>query len=375
MIGNTREFTLTVYLTAILLIVSITSDPALADNPFMDPLDHPAKQQPNPSSRPFLDIEFTGKNLVAVGPRGLIIVSTDMGQSWTQADVPVQTDLVSVTFPAHSSGWAIGHDGVILYSDDGGSTWSRQLDGRQAMETFVEYYEQHPDIEETVISDALELTQMNYRNGPALPYLDMWFANESTGFVVGTFGQFAATFDGGHSWQPWLHHIDNSMAAQNLNRIQKIDNSIYIASERGDIFRLSDLHRGFFERIETGYEGTFFGVTGNTRILLAYGLRGTIYRSHDKGETWDEIAIPTQATINHGIALADEQGFIFVTQNGELLLTDSTAERLHVARQELPMHVTSMTVTPNGNLLMAGFAGIRQQPLPEFPGEGSRKLN
>ena len=35
------------------------------------------------------------------------------------------------SFPTPSTGWAVGHDGVVLHSTDAGRTWTRQLDGRR----------------------------------------------------------------------------------------------------------------------------------------------------------------------------------------------------------------------------------------------------
>ncbi|MEN1451047.1 WD40/YVTN/BNR-like repeat-containing protein, partial [Pseudomonas aeruginosa] len=46
-----------------------------------------------------------------------------------QAQVPVDVLLTSVHFPDANNGWAVGHDGVVLHSTDGGKTWSKQLDG------------------------------------------------------------------------------------------------------------------------------------------------------------------------------------------------------------------------------------------------------
>jgi photosystem II stability/assembly factor-like uncharacterized protein len=71
-----------------------------------------------------------GKRVVAVGQRGHVLISDDAGEKWQQSEVPVSADLVAVHFPDAEAGWAVGHDGVILNSTDGGRTWVRQLDGR-----------------------------------------------------------------------------------------------------------------------------------------------------------------------------------------------------------------------------------------------------
>ena len=45
--------------------------------------------------------------------------------------------------------------------------------------------------------------------GAENPLLDVWFDDDKSGFVVGAFGLILRTTDGGTSWEPWLHAIDN----------------------------------------------------------------------------------------------------------------------------------------------------------------------
>jgi hypothetical protein len=82
--------------------------------------------------RTLSDIAHTNGSLVAVGERGLIIVSRDGGLSWTQASVPVSATLTAVDFATDEKGWAVGHAGTILHSSDGGATWQLQFDGNEA---------------------------------------------------------------------------------------------------------------------------------------------------------------------------------------------------------------------------------------------------
>ena len=80
--------------------------------------------------------------LVAVGPRGLILVSRDAGASWTQVTTPVASDLVAVKFIDANTLWAVGHDAVALQSKDAGATWVKVLDGRSVYAMVHSYYEE-----------------------------------------------------------------------------------------------------------------------------------------------------------------------------------------------------------------------------------------
>ena len=66
---------------------------------------------------------------MAAGWRGLIALSDDEGRSWRQAEVPVREDLTALSFPTPAHGWAVGNEGVLLETTDGGAHWAKRLDG------------------------------------------------------------------------------------------------------------------------------------------------------------------------------------------------------------------------------------------------------
>ena len=76
-----------------------------------------------------LDITAAGERSVAAGERGHILFSDDQGGSWQQGKVPTTQMLTGVHFVNATRGWAVGHDGLILVSDDGGENWRVQHDG------------------------------------------------------------------------------------------------------------------------------------------------------------------------------------------------------------------------------------------------------
>lgn len=352
-------------LPAIALCLTISS--ALAEG-FRDPLDHPARMQTNLAEKPLLSVSFAGDRLVAVGARGLVATSDDGGKTWQQSEVPVQTDLVAVHFPTPEKGWAVGHDGVILYSMDGGRAWEKRLDGRQAETQFVRHYEERVAAGEAGLTDILDLTLLNYADGPSLPYMDVEFLDEREGWVVGAFGQAARTGDGGRTWLPALHLIDNDPPLL-LYDMERIGENLYIGSERGTVYKWTP-GSGRFEIRETGYEGTFLGVTGNESVVLAFGLVGTVYRSEDEGATWQPVELPTESTVNAAARLADGAGFAFVTQNGELLVADRLARHFRLIQTRAAMPLTDVAALADGKALILGLGGVRRIDLPLPAGAG-----
>ena len=100
--------------------------------PVGSPLSTPAMHVTPTQKTVLIDLARAGERLVAVGERGLVLLSDDHGQSWRQAAVPVSVSLSAVQFVDAHSGWAIGHAGVVLATRDGGESWVVQLDGRRA---------------------------------------------------------------------------------------------------------------------------------------------------------------------------------------------------------------------------------------------------
>ena len=65
----------------------------------------------------------------AVGKQGAIMYTGDGGTTWNQQSSGTTEDLCAVTFLDSTTGWVVGDEGVILYTDNGGATWSIQPSG------------------------------------------------------------------------------------------------------------------------------------------------------------------------------------------------------------------------------------------------------
>jgi photosystem II stability/assembly factor-like uncharacterized protein len=331
--------------------------PTRADSQFQDPLDCAAQTRHSLDRRPLLAIARAGASLVAVGSRGMIIRSEDEGKSWIQSAVPVQSDLLAVHFPTPTDGWAVGHNGVILHSSDGGRSWAKQFDGRVAAEVFRNFYAARGT--EAAAKATAQLEQ-NFKAGPALPWLDVWFEDAERGFVVGSFGMIAATVDGGKTWEPWLERIDDDRSL-NLNGIRGVGRNLYVAGERGMVFKL-DRKSQRFKGIATGYTGSFFGIVGTSESLLAFGLRGVLYRSGDGGTTWAPLKVPVEATVTAG-TVSGSGAFVLVNSAGQLLLGDRKGGSFTVIQPAAPMRYTGVLLASQGTVVVTGLSGIRTESI------------
>jgi photosystem II stability/assembly factor-like uncharacterized protein len=328
---------------------------------FRDVLDTPAIPSPLASSAPMNGLAKAGDDVVAVGQRGHILRSADGGQSWKQASVPVSSDLVAVSFPTPTQGWAVGHDGVVLHSTDGGATWTKQLDGRELGALMKGHYEklaQAGELGEDAETWLREAEQFGAQ-GAENPFLDVWFKDERNGFVVGAFNLILRTTDGGASWEPWLHRTDNPNRLH-FYALRQIGDTLYLAGEQGLMLKL-DEGGGQFKAVETPYQGTYFGLAGKPGAVLAFGLRGHIFRSENGGQSWTRIESGLQDGITSGTQCGD--ALVLVSQAGNALV--SRDDGLSFQPLKLAKRMPSAAAVCQGHdvLVLAGPQGVRSQPL------------
>lgn len=279
-----------------------------------------------------LDGAAAGARLVVVGERGHVLVSTNEGASWTQAEVPIRVLLTAVHMHDERTGWAVGHDAVILRTVDGGETWS-------------------------VVHRAPE---------EELPLLDVWFRDERTGFAVGAYGYFLATADGGETWTRRSVSEDDfhlnaliPVAADDTGTQPSASRRLYIAAEAGVVYR-SDDGGDTWRELPSPYAGSWFGgIALDEEQVLLTGLRGHLFRSADGGETWTQLATGTQALLTGAVRLPS--GAIIVTGlEGSVLTSRDEGRSVSTARLPLREGISAVLPLADGGVLLIGEFGIRR---------------
>lgn len=371
------QFILKLFLApcAFLIFSTVSTAQPSIENNFKDTLDIPAKRIGGAlklEQQPILAVTVVKEKIIGVGLRGLIVLSDDGGTSWRQAQVPVQSDLTAVSFPTQTRGWAVGHDGVILTTHDAGETWTKQLDGKMAVALLPDYYQKRVDAGDVGMQSYLDHSRLNAKVPAALPYLGVYFEDEQLGYVVGSFGSIMVTQDGGKTWEPWMHHVDNDKFL-NLNDIRHVGATLYMVGERGIIWKLDKIKQRFIS-LSTGYRGSLFSIDGHGDTLLAVGLGGTAFRSADGGTTWKLVGIGTSTNLTAISTTADSQLPVIVSQDGELFTGDAEWKIFQPLPIKQPITLaSSVTVDALGRLILAGYSGIRVQTLQLIPATGKEK--
>jgi len=315
---------------------------------FRDVLDVASRSSPLAARSLLCGLARAGKRLVAVGQRGHILTSDDIGRTWQQADVPVSSDLLAVHFPTAEAGWAVGHDGVVLHSADAGRTWRRQLDGRALGELLAAAYSQGSDAK--WFAEAKRFAAQGAEN----PLLDVCFQDARNGYVVGAFGLVLRTADGGKSWTPLLHATDNPKGLH-LYAVRRIGDAVYIAGEQGTLLKWDGSR---FAALASPYAGTLFGLVGNERAVLAHGLRGNVVRSTDGGRSW--AAVPTGVGVGLTASAVDALGrFVIVSHAGHVLVSSDDGATFVSRPLERTVPAAAVVGGDAGMLVVAGPRGVQ----------------
>ena len=267
-----------------------------------------------------LDGGYAGADLVAVGERGVILRSTDQGQTWQGAALPPSSTLTGVSFASGTAhGWAVGHDALILGTSDAGRTWQRQWQGRNLEDSFL---------------DVLALDAQHV-------------------IAIGAYGLFVTTADGGRTWER-RKILEEDYHLNQLSRGP--GGTLYIAGEHGTLLRSTD-QGATWRRIDSPYDGSFYGILPlDARTIVAYGLRGRIYRSVDDGANWTLVAndqrvlIATALRLRSGaIVFTGQSRGWFVSRDAALTITPWTSPPTPAVAQLIEL--------PGGSLLTLGEAG------------------
>jgi photosystem II stability/assembly factor-like uncharacterized protein len=328
---------------------------------FADPAITPAKVDTQAIHSPMLAVASAGNRFVAVGPRGVILLSDDGARTWHQASVPVSSDLVAVTFKSAKEGWAVGHDGLVLHTVDSGNSWTKMLDGKMAANLMASYYRRDPERNPAAEASREEADRFELDRG-GRPFLDVWFDDSRSGWVIGSFNIIFHTEDGGKSWVPWFDRVENRNAL-NLHAIRRIKGILYIVGEQGLLLKL-DPEKKRFVAIPSPSKGSLFGIASSGDAMIIYGLLGNAWRSRDEGQTWVPIDLPREGSVLASAELPDGR-IVLANQAGGLFASADNGATFDALgdRQLAPIYGIAVC---GSSMVLAGASGLSRITLTKL---------
>jgi photosystem II stability/assembly factor-like uncharacterized protein len=270
-----------------------------------DDLDLRAATGPEVQRAVLLDATRAGTRIVAVGERGIVLLSDDEGETWRQGVVPVQVTLTAVTFADERNGWIVGHDALVLGTSDAGASWTR------------------------LYADP----------GLEAPLLDVSFTDPLSGIAVGGRGNLFVTRDAGKTWEGEVIYGADEFDGH-LFDITRAPGALFLAAEAGAVQRSLD-GGATWQLLDTGYNGSFFGLMAlRTGRLLAYGMLGNIRYSDDGGNTWQAAQAPVGKSLLTGVELADgrvvlgglDGALVISADGGTTFVDEALPDRVDIAK-------------------------------------------
>ncbi len=325
--------------------------------------------------RLLLDVARVEDKIIAVGAFGHIIISDDEGKTWQQAKVPVSKTLNAIHFPSKNIGYVVGQDNTILKTEDGGQNWRLVHVDPDILssDTRSRAFSNEPN---SCSSTAKE------KDNCLIPLLSVFFRDDRNGLAVGAFGQALYTDDGGETWRwnplpkakvkdefedpkdPTDDYIEEQA---HLNGIaQTANGTIYVAAEYGTIYRSTDGGKNFTP-ISTGYNGSFWGVLALGNSVLAYGMRGNIWRSDNNGRSWRKLETTDSEGKVARQSFQDGTRFVKGLFNGRIVLTGlngvvatsaDNGRSFKTCTRTDRKGYAALTESGNGNILLFGEQGV-----------------
>lgn len=302
-----------------------------------------AAPQPDRSWESYYGVTIlsSGRAIVA-GDKGVIMTTDDGGRTWTRQTLKKGAkyyDLYSLAFtPDGSRGWVVGDAAVMYRTDDRGMTWTEQtvpagLNAALLKIAVVDAQRFCAAGEHGVLlctSDGG--ATWNLQKFRDIGFFDVTYTDPNNVWVVGEFATLLHSADGGKTWQ-----------VRNGGEIGKGDPLFSIAFE--------------------GHQG------------MAVGLIGTSLQTNDGGATWQARELPinhrslyTLATVPSQAGefyAAGEQGLSALINNGEVTTAPSGVADAIAASAFSPRF--GIAVGLSGTLLRSDDGGQHWRSLVNKP--------
>lgn len=268
----------------------------------------------------FYDIAFLNHDrAVIVGARGRVLVThPKYSNLWTPRDSGTGELLTCVSFVDDCRGWAAGHGGVILHTDDGGWTWRIQRE---------------PSSENQ-------------------PLFDIQFPTPRVGYACGAYDTFLKTTDGGETWRNSTTGRDNI-----YNGLAFRDEATgYVVGEFGTVLRTRDGGSSWEQLEFNEFHGSLFGITLlPPETLLVYGVAGRVFRSEDGGRLWRDVSVHQDKSLFRGAA----QGkvVVLVGASGTRLVSTDGGGSFHLRLDEEFTSYAGVGARPGGGFVCVGERG------------------
>ena len=194
------------------------------------------------------------------------------------------------------------------------------------------------------------------------PLMGVYFTDAQNGIAVGGFSYYFTTSDAGETWEQ-RPLIEDAYDDFHLNDVfADTKGNLFIPAEFGTVYKSVDRGNSW-QTITTPYDGSFWGGFGLANgDVLVFGMRGNIYKTSNGGDSWQKADSEADQSLTGGMQLADGRivltglsGIVLVsTDNGKSFTGGTRSDRLSFA---------TVASGKDDTVLLLGDPGIKTHSL------------
>ncbi len=302
-------------------IVGDPGDPRLPvdtdPGPPSPPPGGPGGGSPSPRGEGLAAVAFVNERLgIAVGDQGVILRTLDGGARWRRVTSSTDAALSSVAFADAKRAVVVGDGGTLLRSTNGGERWETRTSG---IETLLE---------------------------------SVAFADRTRAVAVGDGGTVLRSTDGGDSWERKQGGTDvmlTSVAFATEERAVAVGKggTVLVSTDGGEHWRQQT----------SGTKAPLLSVAfANAERALAVGTGGTVLLSTDGGEHWQPKTSGTEAGLS-SVAFATAERALAVGYPGTVLVSTNGGETWQLKTTGAPRGLISVAFANAERALAVGEGG------------------
>ena len=321
--------------------------------------------------QPLHDVHFPGETTgYLVGNHGTIMKTTDAGVSWSDISFEqVENNLNTVYFGDELSGCVAGANGIVLTTLDGGATWEYYFTNNDLL-YLSSYYQkiQNDTICDTIIvagangmilkTDSCGSTWRNTTFSSEYTLNDIKFPENNNGYAVGgdpyNDEPYILRYSDSVSWQ--IHQVDT--ITHYLTEIFFLNPDVgYISGRQGSIYKTTD--KGIsWNPLESGVNETLYSIFFLNNVLgLAAGSNGIIIKTTSGDTTWTELNTGTTKNLYSLYLTSSNNGGYAVGEDGTILKIKSGGNEIIPVVSGTSVPLYDVYVKSDSVAFTVGFSG------------------
>lgn len=313
-----------------------------------------------------LGVDFVSKKLGwAVGENGTILHTRNGGVTWEAQSSPTHL-LFDVCIVAKDKAYVVGDRGTILQTHDGGTKWQAQ-DSRTA-ECFGATHFVSPQKGWAVAETGVILRTTNggavwqrQTSRTKQDLLAVFFIDEKTGWSVGSAGEIVHTSDGGKTWSRQQSGVpynlfDIHFISKQNGWVVGLFGTLLSTVDGGNRWQLSTLTRQLTKM--EGHNNIWLNAVYfvSPQFGWVVGENGAVFHTDDGGKSWFRQQSHTQNFLYDVFFISKEEGWI-VGKEGLVLHTTDSGKNWRPQRTDTRTDLTSIHMSNRHSGLVTGQGG------------------